>query len=123
MDRPRVLVVDDEPFCCELVQRALRRDYDVTVVSHGDDAIACIRGGATFAVILCDLTMPGTSGVDVFHAVRDAAPAQAERILFVTGGATTADAVSLLARAKDRVLFKPFDRQRLLAAVGTLAKG
>ena len=119
----RILVVDDEPLCGELVQRALRREYDVTFCSRGDEAIAQIRGGASFDAILCDLRMPGTSGVDVFRAVKDAAPAQAEKIVFVTGGATTADATALLAAQTGRVLFKPFDKQRLLAAVGTVAKG
>jgi DNA-binding response OmpR family regulator len=121
--RPRVLVVDDEPMCGELVERALRREYDVTVMSRGDDAIACIRAGASFEVILCDLAMPGVSGVDVFEALRAAAPAQAARMLFVTGGATSAAGIHLLSAAGDRVLFKPLDRQRLLAAVGTVAKG
>ena len=121
--RPRVLVVDDEPMSGELVERALRRDYDVTVMSRGDDAIACIRAGASFEVILCDLAMPGVSGVDVFEAVRAAAPQQAARIVFVTGGATSAEGNHLLAAVRDRVLFKPFDKQRLLAAVGTVAKG
>jgi len=105
-DKARVLVVDDEPMLGRAVSRGLR-DHDVTVVTSGADAIALFQRGERFDVILCDLMMPGMPGFDLYDQLRILASDQAERMIFMTGGATTTRAREFVVSRPGGVLQKP----------------
>ena len=49
-------------------------------------------------VILCDVAMPGISGIDLYEAIEKRFPALKQRLVFVTGGAFTARARDFLLR-------------------------
>ncbi len=115
--RGRILVVDDEPLFCRTVERVLKMDHDVVALGDAREALARIQAGETFDVVLTDLVMPGMSGMELYAAVERAAPALAERILFVTGGAFTPDATAFVAERPDRVLEKPLTADAIRAAV------
>jgi PAS domain S-box-containing protein len=107
----RVLVVDDEPLIGESVRRALV-EHEVAVAHSGADAILmCERGD--FDLVLCDLMMPGLSGIDVFETVRARRPELAERFVFMTGGAFTPKARGFLERFQGEALSKPFALKEL----------
>jgi CheY-like chemotaxis protein len=111
----RVLVVDDEPLIGESVRRALV-DHDVAVAHSGADAIMmCER--SDYDLVLCDLMMPGLSGIDVFETVRARRPELAGRFVFMTGGAFTPKARSFLERHEGESLSKPFALKELRALV------
>jgi CheY-like chemotaxis protein len=118
-DRPRsasVLVVDDEPLVCRLVERVLGRDHRVTTVQTSRSALDRVLAGEEFDVILCDLMMPDLTGMDLYDRILAHSPSQAERMVFLTGGAYTQRARDLLAHRPH--LEKPFD----LAALEALVK-
>jgi len=65
--RGRVLVMDDEPSICRMVEDALTQfGYEVTTVADGQAAIdrfaESLAQGKTFDAILLDLTIPGGMG-------------------------------------------------------------
>jgi CheY-like chemotaxis protein len=72
-----------------------------------------VRGGARYDAILCDLMMPQVTGMELFDAVRALDPAQARRIVFVTGGAFTASARQFLDESENPRIEKPFDLREL----------
>jgi signal transduction histidine kinase/CheY-like chemotaxis protein len=107
--RGRILVVDDEEPIGRSVSRLLRREHDVVCTISAHEALAALAQPLRFDVILCDLTMPGTSGIE-FHAQLDRTdPALARRMVFMTGGALTATSRAFLAALPDRCLEKPCD--------------
>jgi DNA-binding response OmpR family regulator len=66
-----VLIVDDEPGIVDLLQEVLvEAGYDVRPVSTSVDALA-VAVGFRPHVVLLDLTMPGMSGDQVLHALRE----------------------------------------------------
>ena len=70
--RLRVLLVDDHPVVREGVRAMLASEPDIEVTGEagsGDEAVALARDRA-FDVILMDLRMPGTDGVDAIGAAR-----------------------------------------------------
>jgi CheY-like chemotaxis protein len=112
----RVLVVDDD----QLVSRALARalsDCDVAVASDARDALARIERGEKFDVIVCDLMMPGMTGMDLYDAMRTVAPSEVERMIFLSGGAVTTRAREFAATVPNLLMEKPFDIQRLRDAI------
>ena len=114
----RVLVVDDEPSIGAALRRSLR-DYDVVVTVNGLEALAQIAHGERFDIILCDLTMPGMGGDDVFREIQRVAPDQAERMVFITGGATTESAEEFIDNVPNHVLHKPFEVSTLREMIRT----
>jgi DNA-binding response OmpR family regulator len=61
--------------------------------------------------------MPDTSGMDLYNALLEIAPRQAQSILFLTGGAFTSRAHAFLARISNITVEKPFDAETLLSCV------
>jgi CheY-like chemotaxis protein len=111
----RILVVDDEPLVGRLVERALAREHRVVVLTSGRAALELIVAGERFDLVLCDLMMPEMTGMDLHEQVKALAEDQAERMVFLTGGAFTRRAREFL---EDRpCLEKPFDLSALEALV------
>lgn len=103
----RILVVDDDPVVTRMLSRVLS-DYVVVVAESGRDGLERLEQDA-FDVVLCDLNMPGMSGMDFYEAARAADPERASRIVFMTGGALTAESYEFLSRLPNSWLEKPFD--------------
>jgi len=113
----RILVIDDEPIVCFSLERLLSREGEVVAVTTAQRALACIRAGQRFDVILCDLMMPETDGPGIYEELLKIAPEQAERMIFVTGGAFTIRSREFLASVTNRCIGKPFDVDELLSLV------
>ena len=111
--RARLLVIDDEPLIGATLTRVLGDAYDIEAMTNPDAAIARLTGGARFDLILCDLMMPGRNGMDVHAAVARSSPEQAQRMVFLTGGAFSAAAKEFLSRAEAPIVDKPFSVDEL----------
>ncbi|MFN7134406.1 MAG: ATP-binding protein, partial [Myxococcales bacterium] len=117
-ERARVLIIDDEPRIGDSTRRVLEPDFEVDVTSRADDALARIEEGRVYEVILCDLHMPGMTGMDFFEVLRERRPALADRVLFFSGGAFTQASQAFVAKHRDVVLEKPVRPERLATAIG-----
>jgi PAS domain S-box-containing protein len=115
--RGRVLIVDDEPMVGSVLRRILAPDHDLVVLTRAREALERIGGGERFDVILCDLMMPEMTGMDLYEALVRSAPDQAERMVFLTGGAFTPRARDFLDRVPNQRIEKPFDDQGVRALV------
>ncbi len=118
-----ILVVDDEPIIARVIQRILAPRHQVAIAAHAQDALARLEAGERFDVILCDLMMPEMTGMDLHEVLAQRAPDQAERMVFMTGGAFTTRALQFLDEVARRRLEKPFDAEQLERAVGELLAG
>jgi signal transduction histidine kinase len=117
--RGRILVVDDEPIVCFSLERLLASEGEVVALTSAREALDRIRGGERFDVILCDLLMPEMDAPSLHAELASLAPEQAERMIFVTGGAFTMRARDFLDRVPNERLAKPFDVDALISLVRT----
>jgi diguanylate cyclase (GGDEF)-like protein len=79
-DRPRILVVDDEPTNLELLERMLRRRYAVRTAASGAEALEILRK-EKFAAILSDQRMPNMTGTQFLAEARRLVPDTVRMIL------------------------------------------
>jgi CheY-like chemotaxis protein len=111
--RPRrVLVVDDEPYILASIRRALRH-YDVTIAEGGAQAMGVLESDPAYDLVLCDLVMGSTSGMDLHRWIEQHRPALVERVIFMTAGAFTGEVREFLGSVHNPVLHKPFDTKTL----------
>ena len=108
--RPRqpALVLDDEPEIAALLADMLSRlGYDCEVADTGEAALKLLAE-QDFALILCDLRMPGIDGAAVYEWLGLHRPHLRNRVGFVTGDTLGAATEGFVARAGRPVLEKPF---------------
>jgi signal transduction histidine kinase/ligand-binding sensor domain-containing protein/CheY-like chemotaxis protein len=115
--RHRVMLVDDEPQVAHTMERLLRRDYDITIALCGRDAIEHINRGARFDAIVSDVMMPNMTGIELTEELLRVAPDQAQRLIFLSGGAFTAQTHERLHAIGAPQLEKPVTAKELRACV------
>ena len=114
------MVVDDELMLCTTIERILAGEHEVTTVTAANDAFQRVIGGERFDVILCDMMMPEMTGMDLHRKLVVIAPDQAERMVFMTGGAFTENARQFLAQSTNPSIEKPFKAAKLRQTVRNL---
>lgn len=112
-----MLVVDDEPLLAASLSRLLRSEHDVVSVGSGDEALTLLTRDPMFDVILCDLRMPGMSGVELYQEVLKNIPTLSGRMVFFTGAAFSTEIRTLLGHKNVELLEKPFEPSALRALV------
>jgi CheY-like chemotaxis protein len=107
----RILVVDDDADVRGVIARGLVHAHEIVTASNGVEAIAVIKGGDRFDVIVSDVMMPELDGVGLYLELLELAPDQARRMVLVSGGGGAAETLHL---AADRpYLEKPFELAQL----------
>jgi EAL domain-containing protein (putative c-di-GMP-specific phosphodiesterase class I)/CheY-like chemotaxis protein len=111
-----VLVVDDDANVRALAVRALTRNgCKVDPVPNALEALALLKKGHRFDVIVTDLSMPGISGTEFLRLIRQLdldVP-----VIVVTGNPTLESAVAIIEYGGFRYLQKPVDVELLRHAV------
>jgi DNA-binding NtrC family response regulator len=116
LNRPRILLVDDDELMLDALQRQLRQSFDVTVATEGKLALKLAVTERPFAVVVSDLRMPGMDGVSVLYCMWQAAP-DTVRVL-LTGSADIESVVAAVNQAKIfRLLTKPCPPHMLIRAL------
>lgn len=120
----RILVVDDDPLLAEMLRAMVRacvpEDSSIEVANSGAKAAALLESGAPYDAVLCDVIMPGMSGLDLYRRLERSANPMARRLVLVTGGAITEAMVSALARVPAPRLHKPFELAQLRAVLSAV---
>jgi CheY-like chemotaxis protein len=117
---PAILLVDDEGCIRESVSRVLARaGYAVALAASGAEALQRVRA-ERYEAVICDLRMPGLSGIALFDQLQQAAPALAGRILVASGDLSQPDTTVFLERTGAPALLKPYANHDLLEALGRM---
>jgi two-component system, OmpR family, response regulator MprA len=115
-----ILVVDDDAG----LRRALRRvlashGFDVEVAAGGDEALTQLRERA-FDLVVLDVMMPGSDGIEVCETLR--AEGDELPVLMLTARDAIRDRVAGLEAGADDYLVKPFANEELVARVRALLR-
>jgi signal transduction histidine kinase len=113
----RILVVDDEPIVCHSLERLLAKEGEVFATPSARQALDRIQAGERFELVLCDLMLPEMDAPTLYEEIRKIDRAQAEKMVFMTGGVFTMRVRDFLSRVPNPRLGKPFDVEALLSLV------
>src|SRR5579872_2366144 len=119
-ERPKILVVDDEPAVQQALSRAFALEhYQVEVACDGSAALEALAADR-FDTIVLDIAMPGLSGLDVCRRLR--ASGDRSPVLMLTARDAIDDRVAGLDAGADDYLVKPFALRELMARVRALLR-
>ena len=113
--RPKILVVDDEPNVLLTTSTILRHEgYDVDAVADGASALEAIRA-QYYDLVLTDLNMPGVDGLAVLAEVRKRSPGTVT--VMITGYGSMESAIEAVHLGAYEYLLKPTEVADLKQAV------
>ncbi len=112
----QILVVDDDHHLLSAFRRQLGERFDIATAQNGKDAIAAVHEAldaqAPFAVVLCDMRMPGIDGIETLEQIRDLSPDTVR--LMLTGNADQQTAIDSINRGQIfRFYTKPYPLDQL----------
>ncbi|MFF0448226.1 response regulator transcription factor [Streptomyces sp. NPDC004609] len=115
-----VMIAEDDEKQAELVRRYLERDgHTVTLVHDGRAAVESVRHRAPDLLVL-DVMMPRTDGLDVLRILR--AEKYELPVLMLTARSTEDDLLLGLDLGADDYMTKPYSPRELMARVRTLLR-
>jgi DNA-binding NtrC family response regulator len=107
----RVLVVDDERLSRHTSASQLRSaGFESRAVENAERALEALRA-ERWDVVLCDLRMPGMSGIELLRTIRREFPGVA--VILMTAYATAATATAAMQDGAADYLTKPFRFEEL----------
>jgi CheY-like chemotaxis protein/anti-sigma regulatory factor (Ser/Thr protein kinase) len=118
----KILVIDDEPLLGDVLRRLFASEHHVVADTEARVALRRMTDGERFDVVFCDLIMPVMTGYELHAELRRLAPAEADKIVFMTGGAFTPAAREFLASVPNARIEKPFDLTKVRALVRSLLR-
>jgi signal transduction histidine kinase/CheY-like chemotaxis protein len=121
MRRLRLLIVDDEVMVARAAQRLFEGQFKVDIALDGKAALERLAD-TDYDVVLCDVMMPGLSGLDVYRQVRLEHEALAARFVFATGGLFNQELSESVSRLSNMIVEKPFDAKALRRVIEAAAQ-
>ena len=116
MEKPLVLVVDDNEATCTLITALLHRDFVVETAHEGMGAIAKLKS-RQYSAILLDLLMPRVDGYAVLDFLRAERPDLLPRTIVVTASLAPRELQRVRTYEICEVLAKPFEVDALQSLV------
>jgi two-component system phosphate regulon response regulator PhoB len=122
LDRPRVLLVEDEAAFAAMLRYNLEtQGFLVDHVTSGRDALSRI---AQFRphLVLMDWTLPGMCGIEVCRRLRSQPETKDVGVMMVTGRGGDQNAVRALDAGADDYVVKPFSVTELIARIWAILR-
>lgn len=114
MRRIKLLLIEDDPYICQLITLYAENDgYEVVAANNGMEGLQCFYDMNPDLVVL-DLMLPEVDGWEICRRIR------AEKqtpIIMLTGKAESYDKIKGLELGADDYIVKPFEPKELLARV------
>ncbi len=105
--KSRILIVDDEVEICYMLSRHFRYlGYEVDTAMDGTMALEKLAR-SSFQVVILDIVMPKTNGVDVLRTIKQQYPMV--HVVMITGYVTLENALACMRLGADTCVFKPLE--------------
>ena len=116
----RLLIVEDEKELCDTVAKSLYgAGYEVDTCYDGDEALDYILSD-DYDLIVLDLNLPGTDGMDILRELRK--KNEETKVLILSARSQIADKVEGLDAGANDYMEKPFHLQELEARIRSLTR-
>ncbi len=109
-EKPKILVVDDEPSIRDSIKLLLEKDFEIIEASNGFEGVELYKKQKP-DIVLMDIMMPLMSGIEATKKIIEFDPNA--KILIITAYSERKGEEAIRAGARD-ILPKPFRRKKLV---------
>ncbi len=121
-----VIIVDDDPSVCELIETTVKRFYtwgDVIAFNNTDEAMAYCKGREIgVAIFIVDVFLGGVSGFYFLDTIEEKFPTAHSDAIIITGNASDDIVNMCIASEVNHLLEKPIKPYALQLAVRAIAE-
>jgi CheY-like chemotaxis protein len=103
----RILVVDDDPICCQAVMMSLKAFAPPDFAADGETAIA-LAAQKPYDIVFLDVELPGTDGYEVCARIRELETNHNTSVIFVTSHSDSESRAKSTASGGKDLIVKPF---------------
>lgn len=114
----RLLIVDDQAYNLQLLERVFSKSYEVVCVDSGEAALKLL-GEQAFDAVLLDIMMPGMDGLAVLKIIRDVPETADMPVILVSALSEDQHVANGLEMGANDYITKPFDVTVVQARVHT----
>ncbi len=115
--KKKILAIDDEKSIRFIIENTFRKDFDVTTLSNGMDAMFFLQSGNLPDVIICDVEMPVLNGFEFIHRIRESGFFDEIPVIMLSGKEESADKIKCFEMGADDYVLKPFNPKELIARI------
>lgn len=122
MEKQHILIIEDDPDIQELLRYNLEREGFVTHVADSGEKGLEKAAARRHALILLDLMLPGTPGLEVCRQLRRQEQTKMTPLIMVTAKGEESDVVLGLELGADDYVAKPFSIRELIARIHSVLR-
>jgi DNA-binding response OmpR family regulator len=120
-EKHTVLLIDDDPDFCALVERLLSNaGFGMRIARDRDAIVAELRKAPLPDLVLLDVNLPGTNGFEILAKMKQVPALRTTPVIMTTAEANRASVMKGLVGGADGHITKPFRDENLLKGVRTV---
>jgi CheY-like chemotaxis protein len=113
-----ILIVDDDDGIRIMLETKLfKLGYKCSTAANGLHALQKIRALEHYDLVICDLKMPGMSGLDLVKEMREDQLFKEIPVLLITGYPEKQQILEVVRTGISRVLLKPFKHHQIASLI------
>lgn len=113
----KVLVIEDDIPLCWLLEKILKKKYEVVVMDNGMDAWSWLTDGNRPNLIISDIKMPSLDGIELLENLSNSGLFKNIPVIILSGFEDASKRKKCLELGAFTYLVKPFEPQSLLTEV------
>jgi two-component system phosphate regulon response regulator PhoB len=123
MSKNHILLVEDEPDLLQTLSFNFESEgYKVSKALNGEEAMKLLEKNDSIAMVILDLMLPDTSGLDICRHIRKTDDLKNILVIMVTAKGEEVDRVVGFEVGADDYVVKPYSVRELLLRVGGMLK-
>jgi len=115
--KKKILAIDDEKSIRFIIENTFNKDFEVTSISNGMDALFYLQTGNLPDVIICDVEMPVLNGFEFIRRIRESGFFDEIPLIMLSGKEESADKIKCFEMGADDYVLNKFNPKELIARI------
>jgi len=115
--KKKILAIDDEKSIRFIIENTFNKDFEVTTLNNGMDALIYLQSGNLPDIIICDVEMPVLNGFEFIRRIRESGFFEEIPLIMLSGKEESANKIKCFEMGADDYVLKPFNPKELIARI------
>lgn len=113
----KILAIDDEKSIRFIIENTFNKDFEITTMSNGKEALYWMQSGNIPDLIICDIEMPVMDGFEFIKKVRNSGFFDDIPLIMLSGKEESKDKIKCFEMGADDYVLKPFNPKEIIARI------